>query len=200
VRREVQLTSVSEGKRVGGSACGRGGKRVGEGRVGEGRVGVWAFAQNRCRVSDRASSTNANSALARRTPILRYVSPDPPHADPPTRFSHGGLTSWGRVTSEAPVRTEPHPTRTPIRRSPTRRHVSPMGVDIMGQGHLRSPGSDGASHYQNADPPLADPPIRFPYADPPYADPSTRFPLPPTRAVLSRPTSVGWMVRRRPVS
>jgi hypothetical protein len=75
-----------------------------------------------------------------------------------------------------------------------------MGVDIMGQGHLRSPGSDGASHYQNADPPLADPPIRFPYADPPYADPSTRFPLPPTRAVLSRPTSVGWMVRRRPVS
>jgi hypothetical protein len=62
-----------------------------------------------------------------------------------------------------------------------------MGVDVASEGDTGSPGSDGSLTLPERCP--ADPfPLR-PYADTPLADTPTRFPT--SRAVLSRPTSVG---------
>ena len=68
-----------------------------------------------------------------------------------------GVTSQGRMTRKAPVRTEPHPTnpRLPRQRRYGLQIGRPIGKNfirghIARQDHPESPGSDGASPYQPA--------------------------------------------------
>jgi hypothetical protein len=76
-----------------------------------------------------------------------------------------GVTSQGRITREAPVRTEPHPTtargfpRCLVSASPAMELADQFDRRIMGghvtrQDNLGSPGSDGASpHHPRGFPP-----------------------------------------------
>ena len=78
--------------------------------------------------------------------------------------AHGGVTSLGRATREAPVRTEPHPTKGLRLSFPPIVLVLVLvlvldffmqvhgGVTSLGGATRESPGSDGASPYQRASP------------------------------------------------
>jgi hypothetical protein len=127
-----------------------------------------------------------------------------------SRWEFWGVTSQSRMTREAPVRTEPHPTNvgvfpesfrvtTPMASSLIRLVGRPRNIwGILAiQDDAESPGSDGASPYlRRRRPRDADPPTRRP------ADTFCPTPDTPTRphADTFRPAPYADTPIRRPVS